>query len=273
MSKSSIYETAWLDLVFEGKNKEYGAYQLRQENAKTTAKALFAGLLLIAGLSALTLLLSSGKTVIPPPVLTLGPTVDIVDVIDPVKPPKQEPPKTNSLPPTALDKPKPSISKPVVVEKQDATAEIPVNADLLATTTSPAGVTGGTGTAEVPSTGAGEATNMPEATNNSTYTAATVDKMPTYPGGMADFYKLVGRNFKTPEMDLTTGSTVRVLVSFVIEKDGTMTDIKVNRNPGYGLDKEAIRVLKAMKVKWEPGSIKGQPVRVVYSLPIAVTAP
>ena len=60
------------------------------------------------------------------------------------------------------------------------------------------------------------------------------------------------------------------MVSFVIEKDGSMSDIKVLRNPGYGLDKEAVRVLKSLKTKWKPGVKDGQFVRTQYTLPIKI---
>jgi protein TonB len=59
-------------------------------------------------------------------------------------------------------------------------------------------------------------------------------------------------------------------MSFVIEKDGSMTDIKVVRNPGYGLDKEAIRVLKSLRTKWSAGMKNGKKVRTQYTLPILV---
>jgi protein TonB len=62
MSKSNIYETNWTDLVFENKNKEYGAYQLRQENAKTTITALFMGLLLLAGIGSVSMLINKFRT-------------------------------------------------------------------------------------------------------------------------------------------------------------------------------------------------------------------
>jgi protein TonB len=65
-------------------------------------------------------------------------------------------------------------------------------------------------------------------------------------------------------------SSIKVYVSFVIEKDGTMTDIQVKRDPGYGLGKEAIRVLKSLKTKWSPGMIGSKPVRTSYNLPISV---
>src|SRR5690606_7017182 len=98
---------------------------------------------------------------------------------------------------------------------------------------------------------------------------AILDRQPRYPGGIDFFYRYVGDNFKNPDLDDV--KTVRVIVMFVIEKDGTMTDIKVARDPGYGLGKEAIRVLKSLKTKWEPGIKHGKPVRTAYTLPITVT--
>ena len=63
---------------------------------------------------------------------------------------------------------------------------------------------------------------------------------------------------------------MKVYVSFVIEKDGSMTDIQVKRDPGYGMGKEAIRVLKSLKTKWSPGMIGSKAVRTAYNLPITV---
>ena len=92
--------------------------------------------------------------------------------------------------------------------------------------------------------------------------------MPEFPGGIEKFYKYVGNNFEKPEIDAI--NTFRVYVSFVIERDGSMTDIKVVRDPGYGLGREAIRVLKSLKTKWSPGIIGSKPVRTAYNLPIVV---
>ncbi len=270
MSKSSIYETAWLDLVFEGKNKEYGAYVLRRENSNTTFKALFVALGLLALLSGIVFLLSSFKTETVTKVPdVLGPTIEIHEIIEPIKPPKSEP-NTSTVPPAKLEEPKPTLSNPDVVKSIDANPDVPTNSEFPQNNSSPTGVVGGTGT-ETTSNSGGDTTGIPtDSGTNSTYTTATVDRMPVYPGGMDNFYKYVGRNFKTPEDDMGSTTMVKVLVSFVIEKDGTMSEIKVLRNPGFGLDKEAIRVLKSMKAKWEPGSINGKPVRVVYNLPISV---
>jgi periplasmic protein TonB len=65
---------------------------------------------------------------------------------------------------------------------------------------------------------------------------------------------------------------VRMLVTFIVEKDGTMTDISVSKDPGFGLRKEAIRMMSAVEEKWLPGLKDGEPVRVRYALPIKVVA-
>jgi len=274
MSRSSIFETAWIDLVFEGRNKDYGAYQLRQENPRTTFKALFVAMLLLTVFATLSLTLSSsGSKTLPPVEDWLGPTVFMDDIVPP-EPPKP-PTKSTVVPPAKIEDPKPAFKDPEVVKQSQADPETPTNADFPATTSSPAGAAGGTGTDPTPSNGGGTSTEPTESVESptKTYGTASLDKMPAFPGGIDRFYTYVGRNFRTPEAASDSGNTIRVMVAFVIEKDGTMTDIRVVRDPGYGLDKEAIRVLKSMKTKWDPGIINGKPVRVAYTLPIAVKAP
>lgn len=101
------------------------------------------------------------------------------------------------------------------------------------------------------------------------YTTVALTKVPEYPGGVNAFYKYISKNFNVPaevEQDLN----VRVLTTFVIEKDGTITNIKVIKDPGFGLAYEAKRILAAIPEKWSPGIMDGEPVRVSYSLPIHV---
>src|SRR5690606_17311083 len=100
--------------------------------------------------------------------------------------------------------------------------------------------------------------------------AAVLDRQPMFPGGIAKFYDYVGKKFTTPDVELDGSPSMRILVAFVVETDGSLTDIKAKNNPGYGLEKEAIRVLKSLKTKWEPGIYKGKKVRTLYTLPIVV---
>ena len=270
MSKSNIYETNWTDLVFENKNKEYGAYQLRQENSKTTVTALFMGLLLLASLGTASMLISKLGTQGPveTDLIPEGPVVvtqyDNTPVVpktpETIAPPQQSAP---AAPATDLSQ----LSNPVIVTSDQAVDNIAPNTQNSAVVDN---ASTGTGTIvnTLPATGGdGSGTEIAPATNDPV-NSAVLDKMPEFPGGMAKFYSYVGNNFQRPELDVE--KTLKVYVSFVIERDGSITDITVVKDPGYGLGKEAIRVLKSIKAKWTPGILNGKTVRTAYNLPITI---
>jgi protein TonB len=104
---------------------------------------------------------------------------------------------------------------------------------------------------------------------NAIYNTAGIDVKPDFPGGIQEFYKFIGKNYKTPNVKNLKG---KVFVMFVIEKDGSLTDIKVLRDIGHGTGEEAVRVLKECP-KWLPGEQNGKKVRVLYSLPISIQLP
>ena len=89
---------------------------------------------------------------------------------------------------------------------------------------------------------------------------------PSFPGGMGLFYKYVGNNFKIPENFKGRG---KIYIKFFIEKDGSITDIEIIRDLGFGLGDEAVRVIKESP-KWIPGQVNGKPARMMYSLPITI---
>lgn len=115
----------------------------------------------------------------------------------------------------------------------------------------------------------GFAQNITNNSNENTYNSAGVDVKPQYPGGIGKFYQFIADNYKTPTaVDFLGG---KVYVSFIIEKDGSVADIKVLRDVAFGTGKEAIRVLELCP-KWSPGRQNGKNVRCSYSLPIALQA-
>jgi beta-lactamase regulating signal transducer with metallopeptidase domain len=95
----------------------------------------------------------------------------------------------------------------------------------------------------------------------------SVEKRPDFPGGIQEFYNFVGKNFKMPNVDGLKG---KVYIQFVVEADGKLTNIKVQRDIGHGTGEEAVRVLK-LSPNWIPGEQDGKPVRVQYSLPISIS--
>ncbi|MGB0165477.1 MAG: energy transducer TonB [Luteibaculum sp.] len=94
-----------------------------------------------------------------------------------------------------------------------------------------------------------------------------VDKMPQFPGGVEKLYEFLGKNIKYPSMALDGGIQGVVYVTFVVEKDGSVSDPKVLRGIGGGCDEEALRVVRKLP-KWEPGEQRGRKVKVQYNVPV-----
>lgn len=94
-----------------------------------------------------------------------------------------------------------------------------------------------------------------------------VEQMPSYPGGMGALMQYLSTHMNYPAEAQTTGAQGRVITSFIVEKDGSISDVKIKISVHPALDAEAIRVVKNMP-KWIPGKQGGEPVRVKYTLPI-----
>ena len=103
---------------------------------------------------------------------------------------------------------------------------------------------------------------------NKVYNTAGIDLAPEFIGGINNFYKFISQNYKVPK-EKPASVKGKVFASFVIEKDGSLNDIKIHKDIGYGTGEEAIRVLKLCP-KWNPGKLKDKEVRVFYTMPIAI---
>lgn len=101
------------------------------------------------------------------------------------------------------------------------------------------------------------------------YNTAGIDIKPDFPGGMIEFNKFVEKNFKIPSNNPELKG--KVYVTFVIEKDGSLSDIRILRDIGFETEREAIRVLK-MSPKWSPGKHNNKTVRVLFSAPMYVNS-
>lgn len=261
--KLDIIKNQWLDIVFEGRNKIYGAYELRKANRKTTVKALIVGSIIFS------------FAVAAPLIISLLPNSEEEVVNNDIKiatvklPPKKEEIKPNQPPPPP---PPPKVDqvkfvKPVVAKANEVTEDPPKIVDLKDKKVGNETIKGDPDavlTVDEP-VGKGPVTEIIQEDNN-VYNTAGIEVKPDFPGGIEKFYKFVGNNYKTPEEEGLKG---KVYVTFVVEKDGSLTDIKVLRDIGYGTGAEAIRVLKKCP-KWTPGEQNGKKVRVLYSLPITI---
>ena len=101
------------------------------------------------------------------------------------------------------------------------------------------------------------------------YVLADVEKLPEFPGGIEAFYKFIGKNFKIPAAVGKNKIEGKTYMQFIIEKDGSLSDIVTLKDGGYGIGDEVIRVLK-LSPKWTAATQKGKAVRVMYNLPITV---
>lgn len=272
MSNVSIYEKNWIDLVFEGKNKAYGAYQLRQENTKTSLIAFIGGITFMLSLIGGGFMLTSFDD---PGVICQFPIIEnerIVPVdMDPIKEEQKE--ESAAAAPQEISEVKPQdLSRMVVAQTSDAIPDVQTNQEVRETP--PANDGSGTGTlTDVGNNGGGDDKGNDGASTPGTSEPVTtnkLDKLPLFPGGMDRFYKYVSNNINRPEMEEDSQITMSVVMAFVIEKDGSMTDIRALRSTDKDLEREAIRVLKSLKTKWEPGYQNDKPVRTLYMLPIKV---
>ena len=276
MSNVSIYDKNWTDLVFEDKNKAYGAYQLRQENPRTSLLAFIVGLLFILSLIGSWMLLSSfgDKSALNP----IDEEGIIIKVSDFNYPKKEEPKKETAVVPLEKEETKKEIDKKdlkniTLVKPEDNPDAIKTNKELKEnpsdTKTDATSTTGTTLTTTGSTSGTSTLTKNVGGDANKPITSNELDRLPEYPGTIKKFYEYVGNTIDKSEIE-NSSSSVSVIMSFVIEKDGTMTDIKVLRSNDKTLEREAIRVLKALKVKWSPGYKDGDKVRTQYTLPIKV---
>ena len=94
-----------------------------------------------------------------------------------------------------------------------------------------------------------------------------VEEMPEFPGGMPAMIEFLQTNIKYPKDAIKQDVGGKVMVMFVVETDGSISNVRVARKVFPSLDKEAVRVVKAMP-KWKPGKEKGRPVRVNFTLPV-----
>ena len=256
--KLDLFNKQWIDIVFEGRNKAYGAYELRQENSKTTVRALIIGAVVFAVAVSLPLIIS-----LIPDFSKNDAALD-QKIVTIKMPPKEQP---KDLPPPPPPPPKVDQVKFVkpVVAKTEEIVEDPPKVEEIKDKKLGAETVKGDPDAPLTVEPVGNGPSVVEE-DNTIYNTAGIEVKPDFPGGLDKFYKFIGKNFQVPEEDGLKG---KVFVTFVVEKDGSLTDIKVLRDIGYGTGKEAIRVLKSCP-RWNPGEQNGKKVRVLYSLPISI---
>lgn len=249
------------DLVFENRNKAYGAYAIRNSYCDNVSRSLFITLALTGSLLLLVFFLSKNEKLIPviegqvPITEVFSFPVDLTpETLPEKKIEKAEPPK-DVTPPSDNTAFQASDDKKDVVETTNANAVI-----------DPKGKTDGTDSVFKEFTEPkGNVTNFVETNTNEVKIVAEV--MPSFNGNLSQFIR---DHIHYPRMALDNGTSGTVVVQFIIEKDGSVDDIKILSPVPDGCSEEAVRVVKAMPL-WKPGKNANQPVRVLCNLPVKFT--
>jgi len=256
----------WLALVFEGKNKEYGAYIQREESSDRHLKAI-----ILITLFALCLIFLPGliKSVLPAQKdLSQTTEVNLTEIdlnkqvpqenqIEQIKvPPPPELKATVQFTPPVIKKDKDINDEDLMKTQQDLTE---TKADISVATVE--GVQGGTvDIADLQEHKVVVEDTKPQIFNH-------VEVMPSFPGGDAAMMKWLTENINYPTIAAEQGISGRVVLRFVVKPDGSIDEVEVVKSLDPSCDKEAQRVVKKMP-RWIPGKQNGNPVYVYYSLPV-----
>jgi protein TonB len=258
------------DIVFEGRNKAYGAYVLRRIYGRHLSTAVVLATALAALLIAIPIAIQylwPTMTVAADPLATLPPPMKFTDVVVP----------TTTPPPAAQHRavivrpPVNSVPTRVVPNEQAKPIETPpTNQEVIdiPTETGPVASTGG-------AVGVGNATGVGTSNDTSAKPAVAtkvepfihVEEMPDFIGGQAALAKYLQRHLRYPAAALRESVSGKVFMSFTVNSDGTITDVQVLKGLGFGTEEEAARVISSMPA-WKPGRQNNHAVPVRYTLPI-----
>ena len=273
MSKIDLISNEWTDLVFEGRNQAYGAYKLRKGTAKRNVWALIivglAAALLYLGLQ-LQKMAEANKKVENTQAVELAKLntekkeakVEKKEII------KQEPEKVVEQVKSSVKFTAPIIKKDSEVKEEDE-----IKLDEVQKSDKAVGAFTVEGNDEVGGAvlKAKEDIAAPEPPKHvveETKIFTVVEQMPMYPGGDAALMGYLRDNIKYPTVAAENGVQGRVVVGFVVERDGSITDVNILRGVDPSLDREAMRVVKNMP-RWTPGKQNGSAVRVKYQVPVS----
>lgn len=267
----------WCDIVFEGKNKDFGAYQLRQSSPKRHTSAVIWVVSSLAVLLVLLILSVSGVFAKAEDDEIVTSTNQEITTFNP----EDEIEEEEEIEQIQFEEPEEIIAPEEVANSQRLTNTLIVEDDKLEEdkqvrtqdeareNEAQAGaldITEGTNDLnkiEVKEQVIAE----PVVVNDEPVSIAMVEQKPSFPGGEAAMYQWLSNNIVYPPAASEEGISGRVVVEFVVDKDGSITRARVVRQRHPALDREALRVINSMP-KWIPGRNNGQPVKVTYTLPV-----
>ena len=272
MSKVDLIDNNWVDLVFEGRNKEYGAYVLRKETGKRNLKSMLLVFAVIIAIMAAVAAKVAIENAFPKKV-DMETDVELSKLAQKkeAKVEKKAPVKVEEQ--KVVEKVKSSVkfTPPVIKKDEDVKPEEELKSqeDLNKTNTAIGSFdVKGNDEAGGEVLKAKEVIAQPEPPKEEeTKVFDVVEVMPSFPGGQGALFEWLSKNIKYPVVAEENGVQGRVIVTFVVERNGSITDVQVVKSVDPSLDKEAVRVVKAMP-HWIPGKQNGSAVRVKFTVPV-----
>jgi protein TonB len=257
--------TEWCDIVFEGKNKAYGGYQLRHNSWKRHKKALI--IVTILFLSAW-LLPGFIKTVMPKKKERMVEVTSLSDLKVEQAKPKEE---IITAPPPPPLKSSIKFTPPVIKPDEEVAEEEEIKTqEELNETKVTISVADVVGTDEENGIDVAELNQNQEIAQEPEEEEVffIVEQMPEFPGGEKALREYIAKHVKYPTLAQENGIQGKVYVTFIVDKNGNVTNATIARGVDTALDKEALRVINSLP-KWTPGKQRGQPVNVSYTVPIS----
>ena len=263
MESKKLLQSDYLDIIFDKRNKNYGGYELRRNYNRRMKKAGLFVMLSISAMISFSFISSREHEKAKVMTYTTGCKISPVDLtpkppIEPTKPPATPPPpapaKTDvfTIPKITKDPIKPEELMSEVKKLENSTSGLAhVDSGTV-----------GISTAKIP--GTGSSTVVTTVTPPVDKPWIVVDQMPEYAGNLNAY---LASNIQYPEAARNAGIEGRVGVQFVVNEDGSISNVKVMRGIGAGCDEEAMRVLRSMP-KWKPGKNNGVAVKVLFNQPI-----
>lgn len=273
MSKIDLLDQKWIDLVFEGKNEAYGAYAIRQNTNKRNLYAmlaLFAGIIAIVGSF---LLVNVASEAIAAAQAEHETEVTLEQIEEEAEEQEEEEVvyDVEELEQLVAEETVMNSEKFTAYEMEDdAPDQVTKTQDEIAQSDVAVGAVDydkGSDEAEHVLKVTDKVVDEVPPVREETKVWDVVEQMPSFKGGDQALMNYLTKSIHYPAIAEENGIQGRVVCTFVVERDGSITDIKVVRSVDPSLDKEAVRVLKAMP-KWIPGKQNGSAVRVKFTLPV-----
>lgn len=267
LSKINIFDSDWVDLVFKGRNQQYGAYVLRKKGDTNTNKGILYSIVFFTLVISTPMIIDWIKGFGPEEETTaVVRNVEVTTLEEPPPLDKNEPPPPPPPPPPPLKSTvkftPPEIKKDAEVQNDEPP---PIQEEMKDKDAGAQTVEGSADGVDLSLIEAGNGDGLTGEAEPEIVTFA--EQTAEYPGGMQALYDYLGKNIVYPPMARDAGAEGRVILQFVIERDGKITDIQVLKKANWGFDEEAVRVVKTMK-PWIPAKQNGKPVRLRYTLPV-----